>query len=306
MNKNKEELLADFLENKLSVKQKQELEIFFAENEGTKQEFEEAKEIYFSINKTPERDFDAKTDNAFYAFLSQEKNKQKAKTKEIRLYERPYFKYAASVVGLLLAFAIGRQSVDNEGFEFRNQLSSKPEIKYIEKIVEVPIVRVDTQYIIQKQQLVSNKQAIPNVMNEIGNLKKEMQETKDLLILSMLKRESPSERIQAVNYSYDLQRPDEKVLQALIYTLDYDRNINVRIAAADAIERFGYNPEVRDALIKSLMKQQEPTLQISIIDLLTKFNERRALPALRLLVEDDGTPSFVRQKAEESSKVLSL
>ena len=80
-----------------------------------------------------------------------------------------------------------------------------------------------------------------------------------------------------------MQQPDEQVLKALIYTLDYDRNVNVRIAAADAIGRFGNNANVRDALVKSLLKQQEPTLQISIIDILTKFNERRALPALRLL-----------------------
>jgi hypothetical protein len=173
----------------------------------------------------------------------------------------------------------------------------------IEKLVEVPVVRVDTIYVATKQ-FATAKQ--PNVMNEIGTLKKEIQETKDLLILSMLKKESPSDRIQAVNYSYDLQQPDEQVLKALIYTLDYDRNVNVRIAAADAIGRFGNNTNVRDALVKSLLKQQEPTLQISIIDILTKYNERKALPALRLLAEDNSTSEFVRQKAEESTRVLSL
>lgn len=176
-------------------------------------------------------------------------------------------------------------------------------LKILERVVEVPVVRVDTIYVAPKQ-LASNKQ--PNVMNEIGTLKKEIQETKDLLILSMLKKESPSDRIQAVNYSYDLQQPDEQVLKALIYTLDYDRNVNVRIAAADAIGRFGNNTNVRDALVKSLLKQQEPTLQISIIDILTKYNERKALPALRLLAEDNSTSEFVRQKAEESTRVLSL
>lgn len=305
MNKNKEELLADFLENNLSPKQMQELEAMFGKDEKMKQEFEEAKDLYLSINKAPEKDFDTKSDKAFYEFLTQEKNKQVVKVKTIKFYEHTYFKYAASFVGLLGAFFMGRQSVDSKRLMSLNQDSKTPEIRYIEKIVEVPVVKIDTHYVIPKQQFASNKQ-VPNVMNEIGNLKKEMQETKDLLILTMLKRESASERIQAVNYSYDLQRPDEKVLQALIYTLDYDRNINVRIAAVDAIGRFGYDENVRNALVKSLLKQQEPTLQISIIDLLTKFNERRALPALRLLAEDDGTSTFVRQKAEESTKVLSL
>lgn len=305
MKNKKEELLADFLENNLSAKKKQEFEDFFAKNEGSKTEFEESKEIFFAINKATEKDFDVSKDKSFYDFLSAEKEKLSKKTpaQVIRFYERTYFKYAASVAGLAFAFWFGRKTIDSQVNTSAVADNGSP--KVIEKLVEVPVIRVDTIYVATKtKQFASFKQ--PNVMNEIGNLKKEIQETKDLLILSMLKKESPSERIQAVNYSYDLQQPDEQVLKALIYTLDYDRNVNVRIAAADAIGRFGSNANVRDALVKSLLKQQEPTLQISIIDILTKFNERRALPALRLLAEDGGTSDFVRQKAEESTRVLSL
>ncbi len=305
MNNKIEALLADYLENQLSATQMQEMEEYFAENESERQEFGEAKELYKSIIRPSEKEFDATFDSEFYDFIKLEKNKIRnkanSKTKQIRFYENSYFKYAASVIGLLVSFLIGRQSSDNQ---LVTEIIKKPNV--IEKIVQVPIIRVDTQYIIQKQQFVSYKPSTPNVINEIGNLKKEMQETKDLLILSMLKRESASERIQAVNYSYDLQKPDDEVLKALIFTLDYDRNVNVRMAAADAIGRFGNDENVRNALIKSLLKQQEPTLQISIIEMLTKFNERRALPALRLLVEDNGVSEFVRQKAQEGTKVLSL
>lgn len=303
MKNKKEELLADFLENNLSALKKQEIEDFLAKNEGSETEFEESKEVFLSINKSIDKDFDASRDKAFYDFLSAEKEKLSAKlqTKVIRFYERAAFKYAASVAGLALAFWFGRKTVDNQ--VNAGDLADANPTKILERVVEVPVVRVDTIYVAPKQ-LASNKQ--PNVMNEIGTLKKEIQETKDLLILSMLKKESPSDRIQAVNYSYDLQQPDEQVLKALIYTLDYDRNVNVRIAAADAIGRFGNNTNVRDALVKSLLKQQEPTLQISIIDILTKYNERKALPALRLLAEDNSTSEFVRQKAEESTRVLSL
>lgn len=298
----KEELLADFLENNLSEIQKNDLDILFAENKGFKQQFNESKEIYESIIKPPENDFDFSKDKGFYDFLQEEKNKINVQSKTIRFYENSYFKYAASLVGLLIAFWFGRQTVDNQVVSEVVTEKSKPQI--IEKTVEIPVVRVDTIYITQKR-IPTNSES-SNVMSEIGNLKKEIKETKDLLIVSMLKRESASERIQAVNYSYDLQRPDEKVLKALIFTLDFDPSVNVRLAAADAIGRFGYNDYVRNALIKSLLKQQEPTLQISIIETLTKLNIRNALPALRLLVEDGNTSDFVRQKAEESSKFLSL
>lgn len=302
MKNKQEELLADFLENNLSDKQKHELDILFAENKSLKQEFEEAKEIYESIDKVSDEDFDFSKDKHFYSFLQEEKNKLEVPTKTIRFYEKSYFKYAASLIGLLFAFWFGRQTVDSQVIKGIVSENSNP--KVIEKIVEVPVIRVDTIYVTQKRMPTNSESS--NVMNEIGNLKKEIKETKDLLIVSMLKRESASERIQAVNYSYDLQRPDEKVLKALIFTLDFDPSINVRLAAADAIGRFGYNDYVRDALIKSLLKQQEPTLQISIIETLTKLNIRNAIPALRLLVEDGNTSDFVRQKAEEGTKILSL
>ena len=279
------------------------VEEYFAKNRDESQEFEEMKNTFLSIQKPVELDFDLSKDKQFYAFLSKEKKKN---NRVITLFQQPFFRYAAGFAGILITFWIGRQSVDNQVVIKENIPDTKPKIKYIERIVEVPVVKTETKYIVQNQAKISNKQTLPNVMDEIGNLKKEMQETKDLLILSMLKRESASERIQAVNYSYDLQKPDDEVLKALIFTLDYDRNVNVRMAAADAIGRFGNDENVRNALIKSLLKQQEPTLQISIIEMLTKFNERRALPALRLLVEDNGVSEFVRQKAQEGTKVLSL
>jgi len=73
MKNKKEELLADFLENNLSALKKQEIEDFFAKNEGSETEFEESKEVFLSINKSIDKDFDASRDKAFSDFLSAEK-----------------------------------------------------------------------------------------------------------------------------------------------------------------------------------------------------------------------------------------
>ena len=118
---------------------------------------------------------------SFYDFLSAEKEKlsEKPKAKVIRFYERTYFKYAASVAGLALAFWLGRKTIDNQ--VNTSVLADNDTPKVIEKLVEVPVVEsrydlcsTQTAWLLHKQ---------PNVMNEIGTLKKEIQETKDLLIL---------------------------------------------------------------------------------------------------------------------------
>ncbi len=303
-----EELLADFLEDKLSFTQKRELEIYFKENPDAEAELFEMKKTFNAIQKPTEIEFDSKKDDVFYQFLAEEKNEsdkisKKKSFKVYSIFQNSIFKYAAGLAGLLFTFWIGRQSV-------QNQLIRQPivniepptyPVKTVEKIVKVPEIIFQTKYISQKE-----KTEKINIVAEIGNLKKEMQATKDLLITSLLKKESASDRILGVNYSYELDRPDNEVLKALIFTLDNDQNINVRTAAADAIARFGYDDFVRNALINSLLKQNEPSLQVSIIETLTKLHERRALPAFKLLADDSGTADEVKQKAEQGTKLLSI
>src|SRR5690606_29290214 len=49
---------------------------------------------------------------------------------------------------------------------------------------------------------------------------------------------SASERILAINESLDLQDISQDIAQALIKTMNYDDNINVRLAAIEALSRF--------------------------------------------------------------------
>lgn len=143
-----------------------------------------------------------------------------------------------------------------------------------------------------------------NDLGEIPTLRKEMNETRQML--AMLKNESASERIQAVNYSYDISKPDDKVLQALIKTLNTDTNINVRTAAAEALSHFGNEKIARDALIQTLLTQKEPTLQITVIDILAGLGDKRAVKPMQKLLQSTDTEDFVKRKAMESVKVLSL
>jgi HEAT repeat protein len=143
-------------------------------------------------------------------------------------------------------------------------------------------------------------------MAEIGQLKREMQQTRALLVLSLLKRESAADRLQALDYSSDITQPDPEVLAALIKTLDIDPNINVRLAAVDALSNFSNEPSVRRAMALSLLKQQEAIVQMSLIDILTKLQDRQAIVQIKHLAENTDTPTQVRERAEESIKLLSL
>ena len=52
--------------------------------------------------------------------------------------------------------------------------------------------------------------------------------------------------------------------------------MNVRLAAVDALHGFGASPVTRTAMIQSIRKQDQPLVQIALIDLLVDLHETEA------------------------------
>ncbi|MVM30540.1 HEAT repeat domain-containing protein [Spirosoma sp. HMF4905] len=127
---------------------------------------------------------------------------------------------------------------------------------------------------------------------------------KKVLMFEHLPKTSASERIQAVNQSYDLTQVDQEITQLLINTLNFDANVNVRLAACQALIRFENEPDVREALIQSLKIQTDPNIQITLIDALVAIKEKRAVEEIQRLVQDKQVLDVVRQKAEEGINQL--
>ena len=122
---------------------------------------------------------------------------------------------------------------------------------------------------------------------------------KKVLAFGQLANTSASERIQAVNHSYELTQANRDITQLLINTLNFDANVNVRLAACQALARFENEPDVRDALIQSLQIQTDPTIQITLIDILVAIREKRAVHEMQRLARNQQLLDAVRLKAEE-------
>jgi hypothetical protein len=139
---------------------------------------------------------------------------------------------------------------------------------------------------------------------ELTALKTEMQNMKEIVMLNMLKEESPSQRIQAVNYTDEFTEPDNKVLDALATTLNKDRNVNVRIAAAYSLARFSTRQEVRDTLVASLSKQTEPIIQVILMNILVEMKETRAVKPMQQIITDDKSLQEVKDVAQKGVSTL--
>ena len=129
---------------------------------------------------------------------------------------------------------------------------------------------------------------------EIAILKKETLEMKENMLLAMIDNRSASKRIKAVNFTEDFVQPDEKILNALLDRMQFDSNINVRLAAAEALSRFSEFEQVKIAFIDALSIEKNPSLQIAIIQFLAEIQEERALIPMRKLLEEPETPDYVK------------
>jgi HEAT repeat protein len=124
------------------------------------------------------------------------------------------------------------------------------------------------------------------------------------MMLNMLKEESPSQRIQAVGYTEDIAAPDQKVLDALTQTLNNDKNVNVRMAAAYSLSKYADRQSVRDSLVKSLEKQTEPIIQVVLMNILVEKKEQGAIQPIRKIMSDEKAMKEVKDVASKSLKVL--
>ncbi|WP_020531454.1 HEAT repeat domain-containing protein [Flexithrix dorotheae] len=262
-NDNLKDKLVDFIEGKLPPQEEVEIQHLLAEDEELFKEYDQLRIVLESLENSREATPDHSLSTHFYEMLSEEKTKQAS------------------------ANHLGKFSViyNNARSIWKNNLVVR---------IAASITIFLAGYILDKNIQVEEIQT-----TEIATLKEELESTKTLVMLSLLKQESASDRLQAVNISYEMEEADNQIINALIHTLNTDQNDNVRLAACEALGHYTDKPLVINALIETLTQQQDPEIQLVIIDLLVKSKEKRAIPQIRTLLETQEVIQTVRNKANE-------
>jgi hypothetical protein len=133
---------------------------------------------------------------------------------------------------------------------------------------------------------------------EMAQLREEVASMRQLVALSLMQQQSASERLRGVTWAYRAEPSDREVLGALVTAVNHDTNVNVRLAAVDALRRFAASPETRRAVIEALPSQTTPLVQVALIDLLVDFKERSAAGVLKTLAANQEANDGVRQQAQ--------
>jgi hypothetical protein len=127
---------------------------------------------------------------------------------------------------------------------------------------------------------------------------------KTIVLAGINDMQSAASRINAVTSASRMKSNRKEVVDALVKVLNNDPNTNVRLAALDGLTRFHKEPHVRQKLVASLKKQQDPMVQIDMIDLLTGMRELSMLSDLEAMVNDENVHRAVKDMAWTSIQQL--
>ncbi|MCB2376818.1 zf-HC2 domain-containing protein [Hymenobacter sp. BT635] len=140
---------------------------------------------------------------------------------------------------------------------------------------------------------------------QLAALTTQVEQMRQVMLLSLIENPSATERLRAVSYTKELSGANDKVVEALLSTLNHDENVNVRLATLEALAQLAHEPKVRLGLVQALRHQDSPLVQSALADVMVQLQERRSVLPLRRLLQQPDLNEAVKSKIEQSLKTLS-
>lgn len=138
---------------------------------------------------------------------------------------------------------------------------------------------------------------------ELAQLNQKIDQLSQQVHYASLNQPTASQRIKVINEINSAEQVNEKMLDALINTMNGDENVNVRLTAIYALSDYKHIPKVNDALIESLEMQRDPILQITLINLLITIKDSKVKSALKKIIDNEQIDNQVKEQAKQGLSV---
>ncbi len=260
------ELMMDYVTGKLNEEKRVEFEHFINTNPESLKEIDHLRSIWKTTDELDSPEPSIKMDEKFYSFLDSERATKRNPS---------IIKYVKS---LLI-------------FPDLNAISGKLTYGVIVLFIGM---------------FLGNK-IDSNIFNGIQNSENhnsEVEEVRSQLVLALLEQPSANKRLQAVDEANKLVEVEEIVINALFKTLNNDPNTNVRLATVESLSNYVNLPTVREGLVKSIIKQKSPLVQIALADLMVAIDEKKSIDSFKQLLNKKEVNETAKQKISQSIQYL--
>lgn len=259
-----EHLLANWLESRLTAEEEQHLKELIEQGEVDAREWEELKAFARNLPEFPVPDMRGTAGQGFFQALEEEKRTTNSG------------KDKASTGGLMnrqIYFSLGQLAAALFIFAFGLGMG-----------------------LWIKSQSASQQQLVA--------MQRQMQQMQQQLVVNLLEKPQATDRLKAVSMSEELVSKEAVISNALLKVLETDSNVNVRLAALDVLLAYADNPRIRARLIEAIPRQTNPLVQITLAQAMVQLNEKKAVDALKQLLESNNLNEAAEQEVNQSIQTL--
>ncbi|HEY1107200.1 MAG TPA: HEAT repeat domain-containing protein [Opitutaceae bacterium] len=145
----------------------------------------------------------------------------------------------------------------------------------------------------------STKRELAALREQVAQQNAQLSKMTTLVSYSLIQHQQtpPSERLQEVLLAARSDNPTDKVIDDLIQALNLDPSSNVRLRALEALARHAERETVRAGVLTALPREQNPLVQLELIEFVVTEQQRAALPVLERMSNDTGVEAPVRDAA---------
>ncbi|HMJ70727.1 MAG TPA: HEAT repeat domain-containing protein [Cyclobacteriaceae bacterium] len=143
-----------------------------------------------------------------------------------------------------------------------------------------------------------------NQTSNVEQLTAQVAALKETMMLALLEKESATDRLKAVSLTSGMDQVSQKVTAALFQTLNNDPNVNVRLAALEALTPYSKDGKVRAELVRAIGRQESPFVQVALAELMGMLQEKKSVMEFDKILKDERTPVEVKNKIKESINVM--
>jgi hypothetical protein len=137
---------------------------------------------------------------------------------------------------------------------------------------------------------------------ELAQLREQVNKMGTLVGYSLLQQQQgpANDRLRGVLAAARAESPSDRVLDDLVSALAFDPSANIRLRALEALAPHAGRELVRAGILAALPREQNPLVQLELIDFVAAAEDRAAAPALEKISLDQSTNSSVRDAAQRA------
>lgn len=146
----------------------------------------------------------------------------------------------------------------------------------------------------------STKSEIAALREQLARQNAQLEKMTTLVGYSILQQQQnpANERLQEVLAAAQAESPSPTVIDDLIRKLTLDPSANVRLRALEVLYRHAERETVRAGVLAALPREQNPLVQIELIDFVTSTQDRNAAPLLEKMAANESAERSVRDAAK--------